>query len=173
MKKNNIHIEKASINEANIILEIQKEAFLGQAKIYNNFNLPPLTQNLESIRSDFNKKTFLKASTNNKIIASVRFGLHDGKVTIDRLVVKPKYHNCGIGTALLKEVESRASGASVFQLFTGSKSRRNIHLYNKIGYKTIYTEITDQGIELLHMEKAIKNKIQLSAKSSANLERKQ
>ena len=51
MLKNNIRIETASCEDANAILKVQKEAFLGQATIYNNKKLPPITQSLKSIES--------------------------------------------------------------------------------------------------------------------------
>ncbi|WP_319587959.1 hypothetical protein [uncultured Desulfobulbus sp.] len=68
MNQSQITIKKASIEDAEEILKIQKDAFLGQAKIYNNFNLPPLRQSLESIREEFNIKIFLKALFNGEIV---------------------------------------------------------------------------------------------------------
>lgn len=153
MDEDIIQIEIASIKDASEILAIQKAAFLGQSRIYNNFQLPPLTQNLESIENEFIRKTFLKVTLNRQIIASARFQVIDGHVTIDRIVVKPESQNQGIGTTLLKEIESRIPSAVDFQLFTGSKSHGNIHLYEKMGYKITGTETTDQGIEIFHMMK--------------------
>jgi len=148
-----IQVEIASIEDANKILEIQKAAFLDQARIYDHDQLPPLTQNLESIKNEFNGKTFLKVLLEDQIIASVRFNVSEGCVTIDRIVVDPKYQNRGVGSKLLKEIESRIPNAAAFRLFTGSKSERNLHLYGKMGYKVIKNQVTDQGIELLFMEK--------------------
>ena len=153
MTENTVQVEIASIDDAEKILEIQKAAFLGQARIYNNYQLPPLTQSLESIKNEFNEKTFLKVQIGNQIIASVRFKDADGCVTIDRIVVKPECQNQGFGTALLHEIEARVPDAITFQLFTGNKSTRNIQLYEKNGFKVIESQTTDQGIKLLYMEK--------------------
>jgi GNAT superfamily N-acetyltransferase len=153
MIKENIQIENASIDDADTILKIQKAAFFDQANIYNNYELPPLTQSLESIKSEFYAKTFLKVLFKGQIIASVRFDVNDGYVNIDRMVVEPKHQNQGIGKALLKEIESRVPNAIAYQLFTGNKSVRNINLYNKMGYQIIRNETTNQGIKLLHMAK--------------------
>ncbi|AGF79469.1 acetyltransferase, N-acetylglutamate synthase [Desulfocapsa sulfexigens DSM 10523] len=153
MNEPDIQIEIASKNDANEILEIQKSAFLGQAAIYNNYELPPLTQSLESIENEFGEKTFLKVVINGQIIGAVRFKQKEGIVTIDRIVVKPEYQNKGIGTLLLKQIEKIATNPKSYQLFTGNKSSRNIHLYEKSGYKVIKKETTNQGIELLKMEK--------------------
>lgn len=153
MSKDNIQIKIATLDDANKILEIQKAAFLDQARLYNNYQLPPLTQSLESIEKEFNGKTFLKVLLKKRIIASVRFKVRDDNVTIDRIVVEPEYQNQGIGRLLLEEIESRVPDAAAFHLFTGNKSERNIYLYEKMGYKVIKSQLTDQGIKLLYMEK--------------------
>ncbi len=62
-----IHIERASHVDAEEILEVQRAAFLGQARIYDNFQLPPLVQTLESIKGEFSSQTFLKAIHHNGI----------------------------------------------------------------------------------------------------------
>lgn len=115
--------------------------------------MPPLTQSLKSIQKEFNEKTFLKVIFKGQIIASVRFKVNSSYVTVDRIVVEPVHQNQGIGTTLLKEIELRVPKAVAFQLFTGNKSDRNIYLYEKMGYKVIKNQMTDQGIELLYMEK--------------------
>ena len=153
MLNEHIRIETASVEDANAILKVQKAAFIGQAKIYNNMKLPPIIQNLKSIKSEFNNKTFLKVIFKKQIIASVRYQEKNKQVNIDRIVVIPEYQNQGIGSILLREIEKRNPNAISFQLFTGSKSKRNIHLYKKVGYETIGTQVTNQGIELLHMKK--------------------
>lgn len=124
MTENNIQVEIASRDDAPKILAIQKEAFWGQAKIYNNFELPPLTQSLESIEQEFAEKTFLKVLSHGEIIGAVRFCVRTGLVEIDRIVVKPDHQNKGIGTALLKKIEMMVPGESAYQLFTGNKSTR-------------------------------------------------
>ena len=135
MAENNIEVKIASKKDASDILEIQKQAYQGQAKIYNNYELPPLTQSLKSVENEFNEKTFLKVMFQNKIIGLVRFTVNNDHVAIDRMAVKPEFQNQGIGTTLLKEIESRVPNAISFQLFTGNKSTRNIYLYKKMDLK--------------------------------------
>jgi len=54
-----MEIQKACIEDAEEILNVQKEAYLGQAEIYQNFNIHPLTQTLDSIKQEFSEKSFL------------------------------------------------------------------------------------------------------------------
>ncbi|WP_092209959.1 GNAT family N-acetyltransferase [Desulfoluna spongiiphila] len=148
-----ISIAKADVSDAFQIWKIQKSAFEGQAKIYNNYKLPPLIQTLESLKDEFEEKVFLKAEIDSKIVGSVRFTVDGNEIDIERLIVDPNFQNQGVGTILMKRVEQIADKKVTFKLFTGIKSSRNIRLYEKLGY-TIYTQSeTSQGVELLHMQK--------------------
>ena len=148
-----IQIEIASKDDAAKILAIQKAAFLGQAKIYDNYALPPLTESLESIVKEFDNKIFLKALIKGEIIGALGFNHAKGQVTIERIAVKPDYQNKGIGTALLTKVEAMVPKAIAYSLFTGNISARNIHLYEKAGYRVTGQKTSEQGIDLLYMEK--------------------
>jgi hypothetical protein len=48
-----MEIEKATVFDAEEILTLQKLAYQSEAEIYNDFNIPPLVQTLESIEKDF------------------------------------------------------------------------------------------------------------------------
>lgn len=52
MKKEeyDIAIQKADYKDLPIILEIQKTAFLEEAKFYNDYKIAPLTQSLDEIQ---------------------------------------------------------------------------------------------------------------------------
>lgn len=149
-------IEQASISDADEILELQKAAFLGQARIYNNVHLPPLVQTFESLVHDFTGMTFLKAVLNSQIIGSVRFLKTGNCVNVCRLIVHPDFQNKGAGTFLMKSLENLFPVGTEFHLFTGDKSSRNIHLYTKLGYHVTRKEATDLGIVHIHMAKKLK-----------------
>ena len=56
-----IEIKQASIEDADIILQIQIQAYLSEAEIYNDYGIPPLIQSLNEIRQQFSQQVFLKA----------------------------------------------------------------------------------------------------------------
>lgn len=148
-------IIEATAADAEAILALQKRAFLSQAAIYDNYQLPPLTQSLASIEREFQTATFLKAVHREKILGAVRFMQNGEDVNLERLVVEPSYQNRGIGARLLTAVESRCPKGTNVRLFTGDKSTGNLHLYQKAGYRESYRQTTDQGIVLVHLEKVI------------------
>ncbi|NIV14476.1 MAG: GNAT family N-acetyltransferase, partial [Aliifodinibius sp.] len=54
-------ITRATIDDAEGILTIQKLAFQSQAELYNDYSLPPLIQSIEELKTDFENQVFLKA----------------------------------------------------------------------------------------------------------------
>ena len=129
-----MQIETADINDAAQILLLQKEAFQSEAKAYNDFEIPPLTETIDELKQLFKNHIFLKATVDGKIVGSVRASLNNGTCHIGRLVVDPKFQNQGIGKKLLCEIERKCASCKRFELFTGIKSAKNIHLYEKAGY---------------------------------------
>jgi ribosomal protein S18 acetylase RimI-like enzyme len=148
-----IKFDVSNTEDAGEILELQKQAFLGQARIYGNNFLPPLVQTLTSITSDYSLMTFFKAVYKGRIIGSVRIREDGDAVHVNRLIVAPEFQNRGVGTLIMKKVEERYGDKRTYRLFTGEKSSRNIHLYTKLGYSVTRREDTPEGIVHLHMEK--------------------
>jgi len=149
----NIMMERADIDDAKEILDLQKLAYQSEAEIYHDYTIPPLTQTLEEMRKDFEKQVFLKASIDGRIIGSVRAHLKEGTCFIGRLIVHPEFQKRGIGTQLMHEIEKYYSKTLRFELFTGHKSDRNIYLYQKLGYQVFKAETVTKDLQLLYMEK--------------------
>jgi len=112
-----------------------------------------LTQTLKSIEKDFDKEAFLKIEVENKIIASVRGYMDFDTCKIGRLIVENKFQNQGLGTKLMKAIESKFDFAKRFELFTGHKSEKKLFLYNKLGYSEFKREQINRKIEFVFLEK--------------------
>jgi len=138
-------IELADISDAQEILDLQKLAYQSEAALYHDYTIPPLTQSLEQMQEDLRKQVVFKATLDGKIIGSVRGYLRDGTCYIGRLIVHPEFQNRGIGTSLMKTIEQHFAQAQRYELFTGDRSERNLHLYHKLGYRAFRQEkLTDQ-----------------------------
>jgi ech hydrogenase subunit C len=151
-------IEKASVDDAEKLLEVQKLAYRSEAEIYNDFSIAPLTQNLDEIKADFATRTFLKAVIDGQIVGSVRGYVKDGSCLIERLFVHPGFQNQGIGTRLIQEIEAAFPGAQSYELFTGHRSKRNIFLVKKLNYKIARTEKISNRVERVYLQKAGQNR---------------
>jgi len=147
-----VPIKKANIEDAEEILTLQKLAYKSEAKLHGDFQIPPLIETINELRDKFKTHVFLKVIANGKIIASVRVLLRDNTCHIGRLMVHPDFQNRGIATKLLIEIESMFS-CSRLELFTGEKSVKAIHLYEKLGYKRFKAEKPAGNVTLVFLEK--------------------
>ena len=116
-----------------MILQLQIQAYLSEADIYNDYSIPPLIQSFNEIKQEFSQHVFLKAIEKGKeeekegnpammIVGSVRAYLKRRTAHIRRLIVKPEYQNEGIGTKLMQAIEQHFKFANRYELFTGHKS---------------------------------------------------
>ncbi|MGI8867163.1 MAG: GNAT family N-acetyltransferase [Rubrobacteraceae bacterium] len=153
MKDENLEIGSAREDDATQILALQKLCFLSQAMLYNDFEMPPLTQTLESLEGDIQAQTVLVARIVDEIIGSVRAQVIDGACHIERLIVNPGLQGRGLGTRLMQEIEARFPAAERYELFTGHRSENNLRLYEHLGYKRFAETIESQRLTLIHLEK--------------------
>ena len=148
-----MNIEKAEIEDLQDILDLQYLAYQSEARLFNNTDIPPLKQTLEDVFNEYKKGIILKAlDEKGKIIGSVRGYLEDGTVYIGKLMVHPQDQGKGIGTKLLLRIESEFHGYR-YELFTSTKSKRNIELYEKLGYKVFSERKISEELRFVYLEK--------------------
>nr|WP_319397644.1 GNAT family N-acetyltransferase [uncultured Carboxylicivirga sp.] len=146
-------ISLAELTDLDKILELQKEAYVQEAEIYNDFNIQPLTQNIDLLKLEWQKGIVIKAEKNGQIIGSVRADLVDNICKIGKLIVKPDFQNQGIGKSLMTTIEKLFDNCLIYELFTGDKSEKNLKLYRKLGYKDYKTEQIDNNLKLVYLQK--------------------
>ncbi|MDR2888274.1 MAG: GNAT family N-acetyltransferase [Lachnospiraceae bacterium] len=129
-----MRILKASQKDLQEILNLQYLAYQREAIICNNPNIPPLSQTLKDLETEFETYVFLKVvNEDGCIVASVRTYSDNGTLYIGKLMVLPDLQGRGIGTGLLKAIE-QVCPHKRYELFTSTKSERNIKLYERLGY---------------------------------------
>jgi ribosomal protein S18 acetylase RimI-like enzyme len=146
-------VERADVGDSEEILSLQKLAYRSEAELYNDFSIPPLLQTLEEMRKDFESQIFLKTVRDGKIVGSVRAFLREGTCYIGRLVVHPDFQGQGIGAKLMGGIEETFKEARRFELFTGHKSEKNLHLYEKLGYQVFKTVKANERLNIVYLEK--------------------
>ncbi len=148
-----IIVQRATIENAEEILELQKIAYASEAELYNDLTIPPLHQTLKEILSEFNQQVFLKITLEKRIIGSVRCRLEKETCHIGKLIIHPEQQNCGIGTRLLHAAENQFPEAERYELFTGQKSIKNLHIYEKNGYRIFNTARVSEKLTFVFLEK--------------------
>ena len=149
-----VSIVRAAVEDAGAILQLQREAYESEARLYGDWSIPPLTQTVEQLRGEFVASVVLKAITSERgLLGSVRAREDKGIVQVGRLIVAPSAQRQGIGGALLREIEAAFRSAQRFELFTGSLSEGNIKFYSKHGYSVTHQKALSPGITLVFMSK--------------------
>lgn len=148
----NVNIERASVSDAEEILILQQIAYRSEGELYNNFSIEPLVQTLEQLQKQFEDHMILKAVVDDSIVGSIRAIGQDGTCFIGKLMVNPSYQNKGIGKMLMNAIEGLFP-KSRYELFTGSKSEKNIALYEKLGYVAFKERLIAPDISLVYLEK--------------------
>jgi len=152
-----IEIIKATGEDLKEILRLQKQCYQTEAELHDEYDIPPLNQDLDSIQIDFSKMLILKGIINGKIIASVRGNMEDKTCFIGRLIVSSEYQNRGYGRMLMNAIENEFIDCEKFELFTGYKSQKNLYLYNKLGYNEFKQVKLSNKLTLIYLEKINSN----------------
>ena len=148
-----IHIQKVKSTDLETILQLQKNCYISEAKIYNDFTIQPLQQDLQSLQDEFETSTILKAVINGEIVGSVRGYIENQTAYIGKLIVSEKFQNKGLGSMLLQAIESGLHNCNRYELFTGNKSEKNLYLYKRHGYEEFKQQIINENITLIYLEK--------------------
>ncbi len=148
-----MEITRATIEDAQAILTLQRLAYQCEAELYDDYGLPPLTETLAELEAEFDRSVFLKEIGDDGIRGSVRARDDGTTCFIGRLIVHPTSRRRGIATRLMREIEGRFPRVARYELFTGYKSQGNLRLYDKLGYRVFKEEQPEQGPKLVFLEK--------------------
>jgi GNAT superfamily N-acetyltransferase len=149
-----VKIVKASEEDLMEILRLQKIAFKSEAECYGNSKIAPMLETPESIREDYKSYLYLKAKIDGNIVGSIRGRQVDSYCWIGRLFVIPEYRKRGIAKKLIAEMEKQFPEADYYTLYTGFRSKRNIALYESLGYKLDgLSDKKDGDVDLVNLRK--------------------
>ncbi len=148
-----LRIERADASDADALLALQRLAYRSEAEIYDDFTIPPLRQTRAGMCEDLERQLVLKATLDGRIVGSVRAYERDGTCHIGRLIVDPGCQNRGIGSRLMAAIESSFPAVRRYELFTGHRSERNLHLYRKLGYAVLRSEPSSDRLTVVYLEK--------------------
>ncbi|GGY67446.1 N-acetyltransferase [Cellvibrio zantedeschiae] len=151
-----IEISSAEIQDCDEIIQLQRLAYESEAKLYQDWTIPPLRQTTAVLQQEFPQLIILKATHAGKIVGSVRAQLINGICHIGRLIVHPDFQKQGIGSALLRKIEQAFDQAKTYELFTGSKSESNIRFYQAHGYHMSHIKNISDRLELIYLSKTNK-----------------
>jgi|SRR5665647_1826019 len=136
-----VRLDRVPAEAAGELLTLRRAAFVTEAQLSGNPNIPPLTQTLAELREDMAQDDVitLGAWIGPRLVGSIRVGIEDDKATLGRLAVAPDIQGQGIGTQLLFEVlKYLPENTREVWVFTGQDSKQNLSLYAKHGFEHQY-----------------------------------
>lgn len=150
----------ATEDDAERILKLQYLCYQSEAELYGDWAIEPLTQSLESLRTELKERHVLVARLGDEVVGSVRGWVDtDGVGRIGRLCVHPRMQRHGLGTRLVHGMEQRlAEGerpVTAYRLFTGHRSLGNLRLYERLGYRRTEVEEVSTKLSFIAMEKHV------------------
>ena len=149
-----VEFTRASQVDAGEIMTVQRAAFVREAQLYHDPDVPPLVETLDQIRDAIDTANVVVGRVGGRVVAAGRVVVRDRVAHIGRLAVVPDLQGQGIGRALLRAVEdSVGDDADAFALFTGQQTLGNLHLYHSAGYVDTHTEHMRGALTFVHMRK--------------------
>lgn len=94
------------VEHAGELLTVRRAAFVTEAQLYDDPNLPALTQTLEELLEDLQRPDVVTigAWIGARLVGSIRVELEGDKASLGRLAVVPDLHHKGLGSQLLMQV---------------------------------------------------------------------
>ncbi len=154
MDVDELELAPTTPEDAGELLTLQRAAFVTEAQVYGDPNLPALVQTLADLERELTTSIGIKATWDHRMVGVIRGRVEGQTCYVGRLVVAPDLHSRGIGTHLLSAFEAQvAVDVARFELFIGSLSLGNLRLYERFGYREFRRERTRPYGELIFMEK--------------------
>jgi len=161
-----INLEKATIENANEIHQMQLISFKKLLDKYQDYAISPGNEPIDKIIARINQKEtdFYIIKYNNISVGAIRIiNLDDGKLNrISPIFVLPEFQNKGIAQRVFKIIEDKYKPQNGWILDTILQEEGNCYLYEKIGYvKTGKIEKINEKMDIVHYKKS--NKIILNS----------
>ncbi|MCT4563982.1 MAG: GNAT family N-acetyltransferase [Maledivibacter sp.] len=129
----NISIERACIDDALKLIEVQNKCFYDDYLLYGE--CPSYNESKEAIIRQIENRIVYKIIIDREIVGDIIVRKRENNNYYLRVIsVIPKFQSLGIGSKAIEYIEKDNLDALEWELITPHKSYRNHHFYEKMGY---------------------------------------
>jgi N-acetylglutamate synthase-like GNAT family acetyltransferase len=140
-------VDKNNLKLAKELYRLQIDSYSIEAQVIGSSQIPPLKESFE---------VFLKSlqvvwmfSNENIVNGAVFVELSEDETTISKLIVSPTFFRKGVGRNLVEHVLASFRDKDI-KVATASKNIPARQLYEKLGFRQVYQQMTPEGIEIVH-----------------------
>lgn len=150
----NIGVEKVSVEDIMEINRIQKLAFKDS---YDKYSFCPAYEATdEQVISFLEKANAYKILLDEKIIGSIFIcKISDNHYELNTISIHPQFQNTGIGGKVISLIEKLHSNVLTWTLSTPDADYRNRHLYEKLDYIQVGSEVINEYLKLIQYKKEL------------------
>ena len=132
----NILIERASVNDALRLIEVQNISFQDDYILYGE--CPAYNESEETMVEHIKNCIVYKIMLDGEIVGDIIIRKREDDNYYLRVIsIVSEYQSYGIGSNAIEHIERDNPDALEWELITPFKSYRNHHFYEKLGYKKI------------------------------------
>lgn len=154
----NLNLKRATLEDAELIWKMQKEAFAELLERYQDIELNPASESIDKVIMRLKQKFtyYYLLESEGEMVGAIRVvdKQEAGKrKRISPLFILPKYRNKGLAQQAMLAVEE-LHGSIGWELDTILQEEGNCRLYEKMGYQaTGKTEVVNEKMTLVFYEK--------------------
>ncbi|MEO6472948.1 MAG: GNAT family N-acetyltransferase [Aeromicrobium sp.] len=128
---------------ARILLDLQKSAYAVEARLLGDDRIPPMQATPVGIAAW--RGNWVVAWDGVQLLGAIAWADRGQELEIDRLMVAPAAHRCGVASALLQRVIDSAGGRPIHSA-TGRDNPPGLGVYLKHGFQVVGDERIPPGI---------------------------
>jgi GNAT superfamily N-acetyltransferase len=148
---------RAGQNEAEVLHNIQNEAFQKDLVSYQDYETNPACESIDQMLYKINASDYYTIYFHDLIIGGVAVqNRADYEYRISPMYLSPSYQNKGLGTQIVNLIFSLYPDARLWSLSTPKPSLRNRHFYEKFGFISVGEHYINERLTLTHYQKVMK-----------------
>ena len=133
------------------VLSLQGEAYKVEAELIDFDDLPPLKDNIRSLKDS--GEIFYGYYEGNELSGLISYKIQGDVLDIHRIAVKPKYFRQGIAKKLIHHMEKINPSIQKIIVATGLKNEPAVRLYKKIGFQEVGKVEVEKGLVIVKFQK--------------------
>jgi len=149
IKKLDMHCEE-TVKE---VLALQTISYQIEAEIINNYEIPPLKDNIKTLMNCDEK--FYGYLIGDAIAGIMSYKIIEKVLDIHRLAIHPEYFRRGIAGKLIEFSETIDESVEKVVVCTGKKNKPAVNLYLLSGFVMIEDISVKEGLVLTRFEKKL------------------